>query len=182
MTVKRATFCELWSHDAQIFWTISWYIRSTAIATIRRTWMKHFSFHTWLCASFCWKMPFLRGYMASSWRRAHSSWMHRFTTNWFSPALIWNFPKVLGIFSLVGHNPNSIQFALTARQHFTRNALNSKPVCHYHYWLRQFYLSIPFHLRVQVTAPLGLTTLWKSANFSSTSYHYHPLLTVPYYL
>ncbi len=51
-----------------------------------------------------------------------------------------------------------------ARQHFTRNV--SKPV--YHYWLNQFYLSILLHLRVRVTAPLGLATLWKRTNFSST--------------
>ena len=37
-----------------------------AIATIRRTWMKHFSFHTWLWATFCGKIPLSRGCMASS--------------------------------------------------------------------------------------------------------------------
>ncbi len=62
------------------------------------------------------------------------------------------------------HNSNSNSSHNLARQHFTRNV--SKPV--YHYWLNQFYLSILLHLRVRGTAPLGLTTLWKRANFSST--------------
>ena len=62
------------------------------------------------------------------------------------------------------HNSNSNSSHNLARQHFTRNV--SKPV--YHYRLNQFYLSILLHLRVRVTGSLGLATLCKRANFSST--------------
>jgi hypothetical protein len=62
------------------------------------------------------------------------------------------------------HNSYPTSSHNLARQHFTRNV--SKPV--YHYWLNQFYLSILLHLRVRVTAPLGLATLGKRVNFSST--------------
>jgi hypothetical protein len=65
---------------------------------------------------------------------------------------------------IFSHNPNSNSSHNLARQHFTRNV--SKLV--YHDWLNQFYLSILLHLRVRVTALLGLATLWKRANFSST--------------